>query len=694
VRPQFFAGQLLTEEDLGLLVEYVTAKNRLHNRSFLGAGVVCGLQVGCHPCGGGRVIVRPGHALDCCGNDIVVPCQEELDINAMIRALRIEQLDGYDCGDPCEQRPAPALAVPQGAGADGARTASPAADGVGVEVGAGVEVVQPVARRYALYVRYVESATDPVAPYATGEPCGAGGCETTRVREGYRFELRCPSDRQEPDDRQARVERCLAEIRDDRAAWKDGAMWRTLGQVVPNALRIVDGNAQGFDAADAAELQRSATSLRSFVKASSVAGAPAPDPEAVRAQLDDLRALVMTSARLNVLDADERKTAIESHGLGDAQDDALEIAKGAAAALEPHIDEAIGEDFERASAHALVTEGPRFADSQSDTQVDDPAVAMAMLGAPATVATISVYRRSLAQQKEWLLQRLDGAGPWTDCGLRRDVERIDVSQEQLNADGFSTGVLASTGTSAKELAEAFARYVTGCMCAAALPPCSDCDDTAVLLAGLEVRECEVTKVCNLERTIPLTGTALAYWHRWLRLERDLEQSCCAPPDLKDDKAVPVAEPAGDKTRFFRPAIAARAPEAALLRTAGLEPDHVERLSRAVFDFAAVGVAEPPSIADVAKEPEPAPAEPAPAEPAGLSQAEVEGVAAKAAAEAVERDAAGRLDKLEERLKDVTALKRELSTLRKRSDDLKAKNTELEKSNRALAKRVDSLAGGG
>src|SRR5438477_10832339 len=45
VRPRFFAGQLLTEEDLALLGNYVVEKNRLHNRSLWGPGVVCGLDV-------------------------------------------------------------------------------------------------------------------------------------------------------------------------------------------------------------------------------------------------------------------------------------------------------------------------------------------------------------------------------------------------------------------------------------------------------------------------------------------------------------------------------------------------------------------------------------------------------------------------------------------------------------------------
>jgi hypothetical protein len=102
VRPRFFSGQLLTEDDLQSLADYVSAKGRLHNRHFFGDGVVCGLEVTCNPCGGGKVIVDPGHALDCCGNDLVLSCATELDINAMIRELRTKQLGGYDCGDPCK----------------------------------------------------------------------------------------------------------------------------------------------------------------------------------------------------------------------------------------------------------------------------------------------------------------------------------------------------------------------------------------------------------------------------------------------------------------------------------------------------------------------------------------------------------------------------------------------------------------
>jgi hypothetical protein len=43
-RPRFFAGQLLTEKELNGLQDYVIAKNKLHNRHLVGAGIVCGLE--------------------------------------------------------------------------------------------------------------------------------------------------------------------------------------------------------------------------------------------------------------------------------------------------------------------------------------------------------------------------------------------------------------------------------------------------------------------------------------------------------------------------------------------------------------------------------------------------------------------------------------------------------------------------
>ena len=45
----------------------------------------------------------------------------------------------------------------------------------------GEEGVKPHRRRYSLYVSYAEHDVDPIAPCATGEPCGRQGCEPTRT---------------------------------------------------------------------------------------------------------------------------------------------------------------------------------------------------------------------------------------------------------------------------------------------------------------------------------------------------------------------------------------------------------------------------------------------------------------------------------------------------------------------------------
>src|SRR4051794_3638913 len=65
-RPRFFAGQVLTADDLNRLDYYIRGKHRLHNRQLHGWGVVNGLEVTCDACGSGTVVVGCGYALDPC----------------------------------------------------------------------------------------------------------------------------------------------------------------------------------------------------------------------------------------------------------------------------------------------------------------------------------------------------------------------------------------------------------------------------------------------------------------------------------------------------------------------------------------------------------------------------------------------------------------------------------------------------
>jgi hypothetical protein len=105
-RPRFFAGQLLSEEDLNRLDAYIVAKNRLHNRHLFGTGVVCGLEVvctACDPATRGHVIVKPGYALSPCGNDIVVCRESRADVCDLINRCRPRQ---DDCVQPGPAAPA------------------------------------------------------------------------------------------------------------------------------------------------------------------------------------------------------------------------------------------------------------------------------------------------------------------------------------------------------------------------------------------------------------------------------------------------------------------------------------------------------------------------------------------------------------------------------------------------------------
>jgi hypothetical protein len=149
VRPKFFGGMLLTEDDLQAAIDYMVAKRKLTNREVFGAGVVCGLTVKPDPCDTRSVIVSPGYAIECCGNDILVSCAETVDIIDLVRDLR--QRTGVDCGEPCDEQPN---------------------------------------KDYHLVVCYAETPTAPVAPYAPDD-CATGDCEFSRISEGYRFELSC-----------------------------------------------------------------------------------------------------------------------------------------------------------------------------------------------------------------------------------------------------------------------------------------------------------------------------------------------------------------------------------------------------------------------------------------------------------------------------------------------------------------------
>lgn len=74
-RPRFFFGKLLTAEDFAQEQQYVLEKQKRHNRSLHGFGVVSGLKVTTKS---GKIAVEPGLALDCQGNEIVIGTAQTL----------------------------------------------------------------------------------------------------------------------------------------------------------------------------------------------------------------------------------------------------------------------------------------------------------------------------------------------------------------------------------------------------------------------------------------------------------------------------------------------------------------------------------------------------------------------------------------------------------------------------------------
>jgi hypothetical protein len=98
VRPRFFCGQLLTDQDLSELTAWVLDRRRL-GRYRDGWGVVCGLDVDIDTSATGSVAVRPGYAVSSCGEDVVLPAGTTYDLTQCCPDLTTP------CGTPSGEPP-------------------------------------------------------------------------------------------------------------------------------------------------------------------------------------------------------------------------------------------------------------------------------------------------------------------------------------------------------------------------------------------------------------------------------------------------------------------------------------------------------------------------------------------------------------------------------------------------------------
>lgn len=189
IQPRFFCGQLLTDQDLTDLVDWTRDKLRL-GRHRHGWGVVCGLDVRCDPDprASGGVVITPGYAVSCCGDDIVVAEDYRFDLT---EACRAEQ---ERCADLAGPDPEP----------------------------------QPVQRVIDLYLRYREEDSDPQISLARGACQEAGKCEPSRTRETFTPDWRPAPSGSDPataaaTDWERGYQRCLQVLTEFQAKFPDVA---------------------------------------------------------------------------------------------------------------------------------------------------------------------------------------------------------------------------------------------------------------------------------------------------------------------------------------------------------------------------------------------------------------------------------------------------------------------------------------
>lgn len=560
-RPQFFAGQLLTEDDLQALTNYVVGKNRLRNRYLFGDGVVCGLSVTCHPCGGEKVTVAPGYALDCCGNDILLPCKEELDVKALVRDLKQRQLAGYDCGDPCEQK-------------DGSQ------------------------RTYGLYLTYTETPDALVAPYSSSDPCGQQQCQPSRICEGYKFELRCDCSNTKRTDVFTRILACVGDLRSAASAVAKAQANQVMAQEMQQGLAFASvDEVAPFTAKSVSVMRETESKLALLDDVEAVDGGEAftLSEREIREKAADYQVLMGAMTRFKSQPMETRERLLkEDRDLSQL----VEKAEATLAASGPRLVEMSSGKVSDPAAKIRIEDNVRLAQTYAIGEVREEnyqSFEAKMISVNAPVSTRQVQRMQVdaGLLKSWLLERLEGSASQTRCDLYDRTLNVRIGSIRDDAAGVDQGTVYANQSAIKELTSILIAYFVDCVCLALNPECTGCDDNAVLLACLDVEHCEVVDICNMSRRFVLSPTAMRYWLPPLSwIGRGAEWACCSfdlasllfrekPVEQERDYAMAAAEIPDDrymKTRTMDMRV--EEPETASL---ALAKTYVPRLEASALD---------------------------------------------------------------------------------------------------------------
>jgi hypothetical protein len=520
-RPLFFGGQLLTEDDLQALVDYVVGKNRLHNRALWGDGVVCGLMVTCDPCGGSKVVVQPGYALDCCGNDIAVECPVTLDINQMIRDLRARRL-GKDCGDPCKNASEEGTATPT----EGDTKASEAEPLEVTDIrrlplyrrlDQGDDRRKPTRHRnhehaaetYCLYVRYCEQPSDPVAPYVTDD-CSPTACRATRLTEGYTFELRCKTTKPRAQTMWDRVRDCMGDLGSIGDAPRRALLLRRAFEpVAVSCRRVLSAAEVAFDATDRDALAWHVEELERHIRSK------------VRESEEEIIDGILLLIEVGALAAREHQA---THRGGGARSHARRWPSIVEAAVE-HYQARVNRVRDH-FARTLVEETLAFFESPLEELLERAPGRVYLLTNGSFLALTLMHAavdpaRAL---RDGLLERVTSGG-LTRCWLREAIERVPLPRYDADEIDFDRCLVFSERV--LELTRLLLEYELECLCDSLNPPCAPCDDPGVLLACIEWCDCKVVDICDVERKWVITGPNLRYWLPGIaRLGARVERLCC------------------------------------------------------------------------------------------------------------------------------------------------------------------------
>jgi hypothetical protein len=497
----------------------MAGKNRLHNRFLFGSGVVCGLKVKPNPCDCGQVVVEPGYALDCCGNDIIVACPQPLDINKMVRELKPKLLKGYDCGEPC-LKAATGTSATASSSTDSSTTDAQAE---GAKGNGSAANSQDTARKYCLYLDYCEQLTDPVSPYGGGSSCGGATlCEPTRVHEGFKFELRCPPKEDcEPCICEA-LNQCL-DTDTERAVVSAAGLLRQFATTSLDALRQINrGITPRF----------SIEELRESVRALEKAVHVEPMTEShVKALAIRLRNAAVAYAPVLHQKFEWKESLKESlkesyiHEIHGMLEEAKRILHGNrtkltdrlwntfAGALDLVVDEL--PDLVKKRIRSLELE---------ETPVYSLEIQLLIHGAVVTPQYLSSCLAATRNLSAWLDERMEQAGQLPASGRiqKKLPAPISVVSESLN---FME--LYPVAEETLRVVNDTEKFQKDCECNALLPPCCSCTDTSVLIACITVQDCCVKEICNLNRKFVLSPTAVRYWIPEIQeLGRSIEEYCC------------------------------------------------------------------------------------------------------------------------------------------------------------------------